>query len=74
MIAPDTFRKKLMLRLARPIVVLLGMPQMQTLNLLQENNIRVQRTQTVAQLMHHHAPVELRKAFMNIPRGNGQHD
>ncbi len=63
---PNVFGQKIVLRGLRPVLVPFGVPEMQALHFLQKNNIRPQYAQTLAQIMHSHVPIELRKTFVNI--------
>ena len=63
---PDVGGKEVVLRLTRPVVQLPGMPVVQALDLLKENDVRPQFAQLVAQFMHHHVPMKLRKPLVNI--------
>jgi hypothetical protein len=43
----------------------------QALHFLQEDDVGRQLAQALAQLVHHHAAVELRKALVDVPGGDG---
>ena len=73
MIGPDPFSEKFVLRLHRPVNMLRRVPQVLALHLLQENDVSIQRTQALAQFMHHHAAVELRETLVDVPGGDGEH-
>ena len=70
---PDILGKEFVLRFGGPVLVALGMAFMAPLHFLQEHDIGIERAQTVAQLVHHHAAVELREALVDVPGGDGQH-
>ena len=63
---PDVFGEELVLGRIRPVVVVFGMAQVQALDFLQEDDVGVELAQPLAQLMHHHPPVELRKALVDV--------
>ena len=71
MAGPDTFGKELVLRLVRPVVMVLRVKFVLSLYLLQKDDIRVERSQSLPQFMYHHAAVELRKALVDVPGGDG---
>jgi hypothetical protein len=48
------------------------MPLVLADNLLQKDDIGIENPQVFAQLMHHHAPLEMGKSFVNIISGNMQ--
>jgi hypothetical protein len=70
-VAPDVLGEELVLRLRRPIGMPLGMAQVQALHFLQEDDVGRQLAQALAQLVHHHAAVELREALVDVPGGDG---
>jgi hypothetical protein len=59
---PDVFGQEFVLRRVGPVVVVLGMAEVQALHFLQKDDVRVEVAQALAQLMHHHPPVELRES------------
>ena len=61
-----------MLRTARPVLETSRMPCMLTDHFLQKNDIGIKSPQILAQLVHRHVPLEMRKTFMNIIGGNMQ--
>jgi hypothetical protein len=69
---PVRFGQELMLWLTGPVGVLLFMAQMQSLHFLQKDNIGIEMTQALAQLMHHHAPVKAGKALVDVERRDMQ--
>ena len=71
-IQPMLVGEKLMLRSTRPIGMISLMQQVQSLDFLQEENVRVQAAELLPQLMHHHAPVKLGEAFMDVERRDVQ--
>src|SRR5438132_6164835 len=60
------------LRLERPIAISPGVPAMNALHLLQKQDVRGKAMQLVPQLMNHHAPGQVRKAFVNIVSSNSK--
>lgn len=71
-IRPYRIRQELVLGIAWPVLETRCMPLVLTDHFLQKNNICIQGTQVVTQVMHHHAPVEMRKTLMNIVGCNVQ--
>ena len=67
---PYIFGEKVLLRLFRPVVYPAGMAVMHALNFLQEDDVRPQSTQLLAQFMHHHVLVELRESFVDVVGNN----
>ena len=65
-VVPHLVGEEFVLGLGRPVVVILGMTEMQPLDLLEEDDVRIEAAQPLAQLVHHHAPVELREALVDI--------
>jgi hypothetical protein len=71
-VAPDVFGEEFVLGLRRPVRVLFGVPDVQTLDFLEEDDVGRQFAQAVAQLVHHHAAIELGKALVDVPGGDGE--
>ena len=71
-VRPHLIGEELILRRCRPVGQTQGMLRIFSLHFLQENNIGVNTAQVAAKFMHHHAPVEVRKPFVNVIRGNAQ--
>lgn len=71
-VMPDFVGEEFVLRLLRPFADTLYVAQMQTLHLLQEDDVRRQSAKPLAQLMDHHAPVELRESLVNVVGGDVQ--
>ena len=69
-IAPDRIGEEFVLRRRRPIVVPRGMLLVQTLHFLQEYHVGADVSQPVAQIVHGHAPLELREALMDVVGNN----
>ena len=69
---PDIFGKKIVLRPRRPVCVIFCVAKMQALYLLQKNDVRAKGAQPLAQLVHHHAPVKLREALVDVVGGDVQ--
>ena len=63
---PDVGGEEVVLRRVGPIVEFPGMAVVHALDLLEEDDVRTQCAQLVAQLMHHHALAKLREALVNI--------
>ena len=61
-----------MLRLVRPVRMILHVTSVMANNLLQEHDIRTHQTQPIAQIVHHHAAIEVGKTFVNVVGGDGQ--
>ena len=61
-----------MLRLDGPVGVAQGVAQVQALNLLQKNHVGAQEAQAVAQVVNHHAPVELGKTLVDVVGADAQ--
>ena len=51
-----------------------GEALVQALHFLQEDHVRVERAQAVAQVVDHHAPVEVRQPLVDVERDDAQHD
>ena len=71
-IRPDRVGQKLILRIAGPVLEARCVPLVLADHFLQKDDIRIERAQTVAQLMDHHPPVEMRETFVNIVGCNMQ--
>ena len=69
---PDFFRDEFVLRAVRVVWVAPRMVRVLALHFLQEYDIGVQLAQAVAQLVQHHAAVELGEALVDIVGGNLQ--
>src|SRR3989338_6488870 len=69
---PNFFRDEFMLRSAWVVVIALGMARMLALHFLQKNDIGIQFTQAVAQLMQYYAAVEMRKTLVDVISGDFQ--
>ena len=69
---PDRIGQKLILRVAGPVFETLCMPLVLADHFLQKDDIGIKRAQAVAQLMHHHPPVEMGKTLVNIVGGDMQ--
>ena len=65
-VLPDLVGEELVLRCLGPVVIAAGMAMMLALDLLQEHDVGADFAQAIAQFVHHHVPVKLRKAFVNI--------
>ena len=65
-ILPDGVGEKLVLGSLRPVFVLLRMKLVSAHHFLQENQVGMDAAQLVAQLVHHHAPVELGKSLVDV--------
>ncbi len=71
-VRPYLISEELVLRRCRPVGQAQGVVRMFSLHFLQENDIGVEGAQVAAKLMHHHAPVEVRKTFVNVVSGDAQ--
>src|SRR5437660_2777841 len=65
-VLPRVAGEKRMLRLDRAASEAQGEALIQALHLLQEHEVGVERLQPLAQLVDHHAPVEVRQAFVDV--------
>ena len=65
---PAAFGEVLVLRHAGPSREAQRHALVDTLDFLQEHQIGVERAQSLAQLVNHHAPVELRQPLVNVER------
>ena len=63
---PDFLGKKLVLRISRPVCMSYFVADMHALDFLQKHQVDIQRTQPVAQVMDHHASIELGKSLMDV--------
>jgi hypothetical protein len=70
---PTFFRQKMVLRRVRPIAMPVRMFEMLTLYFLQKNNVGIEQSQALAQLVHHHATIKLRKSLVDIPGRQSEH-
>ena len=70
MVRPEFVGKKLVLRTGRIIGMALHMPGVLALHFLQEQDVGIQFAQPFAQLVQHHAAIELRETFMDIVGGD----
>jgi len=71
-VAPHLVGEEFVLRLVGPVIEARGVAAVLTLHLLQENDVRVEQAQVVAQLVDHHAAVELREALVDVVGGDVQ--
>lgn len=69
-LVPDLLRQKLVLWIQRPVGMGDLVAHMHTLDLLQKHQVNIQRAQTLAQVVDHHATVELGKALVNVVRAD----
>ena len=69
---PDVAGEEFVLRLDRPVRVARGVAKVQALHLLQEDDIHFQLAQPVAQLVNHHAAIELRETLVDVVGTNAQ--
>src|SRR5258706_2330065 len=69
-VLPGVAGEKRMLRLDRRAGEAQGEAPVQALHFLQEHEIRIEQLQALAQLMDHHAPVEVRQPFVDVERDN----
>ena len=65
-IAPHGVGEKLVLRLYRPVTMALCVAIVSALDFLQEDDVRAQLPQAVAQLVYHQPPVEKRQTFVDV--------
>ena len=72
MILPQRISQKFVLRLAWPVAMAMSVHVVASRHLLQKHQIRVERTQLIAQCVNHHAPVKNRQAFVNVAGGDAQ--
>jgi hypothetical protein len=69
---PDLVGDEFVLRLDRPVLVAVGVPLVDTLHFLQKHDVGIELAQLVAQLVNHHPPLEVRKAFVDVIGGDGE--
>lgn len=67
---PDILGQELVLGTGRPVLMALGMSQVQALDFLQKQDIRIEMAQALTQFVHHHPPVELREALVDVEGGD----
>ena len=65
-VPPGRVSEKLMLRLVWPVAVAMRMGVVTPGNFLQENQVRAERAQLIAQRMNHHPPVENRQTLVDV--------
>ena len=68
----DLAGQEFMLGPVGPVLETAGTQSMTALHFLQKNDVGSQRAETVTQLMHRQAPVELRQALMDVVTGDMQ--
>jgi len=71
-VVPNLVGEEIVLRFVGPVVEARGVAAVLPQHLLQEDDVRVERAQTVAQLVDHHAAVELREALVDVVGGDMQ--
>ena len=71
-IGPHLVGEELVLRRRGPVLVVLRVQRVVADDLLQEHDVRSEHAQPVAQVMHDHPLVEVRKALVDIVGGDGQ--
>ena len=69
---PAAFGEEMMLRLWRPVEMPLCVPLMQALYFLQEDDVRIETAQAIAQVMDYHAAVELRESLVDVVGADAQ--
>src|SRR5688572_3957742 len=62
----------LVLRLDRPVAITTGVPVVQPLHFLQEDDVRIEAVQAFAKLVDHHALHEAGKALVDVVRRDGE--
>ena len=71
-LVPHRAGDEFVLRLDRPVDVPRRVPLVAADDFLQEEDVRIEADQSVAQLVNHHPPVELRESLVDVVGGDGE--
>ncbi len=69
-VRPHLVGEKFVLRLVGPVLETRGVAAVLPLHFLEEDDVRAEELQMIAQLVDHHAAVELRKALVDVVGGD----